>query len=68
MPTQLMILPLPGQAQAVLCWSRPLTRASLPDLELALARALEQLRQELSDVAATPGELEYASWTPLQAH
>lgn len=68
MATQLLIFSLPTQGQAVLSLSEPLTRESLPGLELVLAQALEKLRREVCDVAAAPGELEYASWTPLQRH
>lgn len=68
MATQLLILSLPTQEQAVLSLSEPLTRESLPGLELALAQAIEMLRREVCDLAAARGEAEYASWTLPQRH
>lgn len=64
----LLILPLPTAGQAVLGVSQPLTPESLPELEHALAQAMEELRREVCDAATLPGELEYVSWTPLPRH
>jgi len=68
MTTQLLILPLPHEGQAVLSLSSAPTLAHLPELEQALAQGLEQLRQELCESTPAAGELEYASWTPLHRH
>jgi len=65
MTTQLLILPLPHEGQAVLSLSSAPTLAHLPELEQALAQGLEQLRQELCEPTPTAGELEYASWMNL---
>lgn len=68
MSTQLLILPLPDGEQAVLCLSRALTPASLPALERELRAGLATLRHELNQTSPTPGEQEYASWTPGTSH
>ena len=68
MSTQLLILSLPHDGQAVLSLSSPPKLADLADLERALAQGLDQLRQELCESTPTAGELEYASWTPLHRH
>ncbi|GAB3189357.1 hypothetical protein [Hydrogenophaga aquatica] len=68
MSTQLLILSLPHDGQAVLSLSSAPTLAQLPELERALAQGLEQLRQELCESTPAAGELEYASWTPLLRH
>ena len=68
MSTQLLILSLPHDGQAVLSLSSPPKLTDLPELERALAQGLEQLRKELCESTSTAGELEYASWTPLHRH
>lgn len=68
MSTQLLILSLPHDGQAVLSLSSPPRLTDLPELERALAQGLEQLRQELCESTPAAGELEYASWTPLHRH
>jgi hypothetical protein len=68
MSTQLLILSLPQDGHAILSLSSPPKLADLPELELALAQGLDQLRQELCESTPTAGELEYASWAPQQTH
>lgn len=66
MSNQHLILSLLGQDPIVVSFSPPLDPESLSGVASALARALAPSRQMLDDCTATPGELEYASWTPLQ--
>lgn len=68
MYTQLLILPLPFKGHTVLNLSQPLADEALPDLAQALTQTLEQLNRGGYAATPTPGELEYASWTPVQRH
>ena len=51
-----------ADGHAGLILPQPLTVESLRLLEQEITGALATLRQEISNNAASPGELEYASW------
>ena len=53
---------LAANGRAALVLPQPLTVESLRLLEQEITGALAALLQEISNDAASPGELEYASW------
>lgn len=68
MTTELQLLPLAGKGYVVLGLPHPMSVDALPELERVLAQATDQLRRQLLETTPAPGELEYASWLPVQRH
>lgn len=68
MTTELQLLPFAGRGYVVLGLPHPMSLDALPELERVLHQATVELRRQLSETAAEPGELEYASWLAVQRH